>query len=111
VASRLLRTHGDIMKGIPAFKLVPEPLTDEARQLPGFKWAGEDVGKRHQLGGPPARPISDADWPRCPDCGERMSFYGQLDSINDDICIADAGLISVFICFECNEVKAEIASA
>ncbi len=40
-----------------------------------------------------------------------MSFYGQLDSINDDICIADAGLISVFICFKCNEVKAEIATA
>jgi hypothetical protein len=98
------------MKRVPGFRLVPEPLTDEARQRPGFKWAGPDVGKRHQLGGPPARPISDDDWPRCPDCRERMSFYGQLDSINDDICIADAGVIYVFICFECNEVKAEIGS-
>jgi len=39
-----------------------------------------------------------------------MSFYGQLDSINDEFRIADVGLVSVFICFECNEVKAEIAS-
>jgi hypothetical protein len=29
-----------------------------------------------------------------------MTFYGQLDSINDDITIADAGMVYVFICFE-----------
>jgi hypothetical protein len=99
------------MKLIPNFKLVPEPMTDEARRLPGFKWAADDVGKRHQLGGLPARPISDANWPRCPDCDEPMSFYGQLDSINDEFCIADAGLVYIFICFDCNEVKATIDSA
>jgi hypothetical protein len=98
------------MKQIPTFKLVPEPVTDEARRLPGFKWAGPTAGQRHQLGGAPARPISDSDWPRCSDCGERMSFYGQLDSINDEICIADVGIIAVFICFDCNEVTAQIAS-
>lgn len=99
------------MKRIPFFKLLPEPVTDEARQLPGFKWAGDEVGKRHQLGGQPSSPVRDGEWPDCADCGARMSFYGQLDSINDDICIADAGLIQVFICFECNEVKAQIASS
>ena len=31
----------------------------------------------------------------------KMTFYGQLDSINDDICIADCGMIYVFICFDC----------
>ena len=98
------------MKKIPTFKLIPEPATDEARRLPGFKWAADNVGKRHQLGGPPARPISDASWPRCPDCNDRMTFYGQLDSINDEFAIADAGLIYVFICLDCNEVKAVIES-
>lgn len=97
------------MKRIPHFKLIPEPVTEEARRLSGFKWADEAVGKRHQLGGLPSFPVvEDSDWPRCLDCGERMTFYGQLDSINDDICIADAGLISVFVCLDCNEVKARI---
>jgi hypothetical protein len=99
------------MRRIPTFKLVPQPVTDEARQLPKFKWAADEVGERHQLGGSPAIPINDENWPRCPDCEDRMSFYGQLDSLNDDICVADAGLIYVFICLECNEVKAEIASS
>jgi hypothetical protein len=96
------------MKRIPTFKLVPEPMTDEARQTPVFKWAGGEVGKRHQLGGSPAQPISGERWPHCPDCQDQMTFYGQLDSINDEFCIADTGLIYVFICFDCNEVKAVI---
>jgi len=29
-----------------------------------------------------------------------MTFYAQLDSINDDISIADAGMVYVFICFD-----------
>lgn len=39
-----------------------------------------------------------------------MTFYGQLDSINDDFMIADVGLIYVFFCFDCNEVSAMIDS-
>ena len=39
-----------------------------------------------------------------------MTFYGQFDSLNDVICIADAGLVYVYLCFDCNEVKAEIDS-
>lgn len=39
-----------------------------------------------------------------------MSFYGQLDSVNDEFCVADAGMIRIFLCFECNEVKATIES-
>jgi hypothetical protein len=98
------------MKRIPPFRLVPTPLDDEARRVAGFQWADADVGKRHQLGGEPARAISDADWPRCADCRERMTFYGQLDSISDDICIADVGLIYVFLCFDCFDVRAIVDS-
>jgi hypothetical protein len=99
------------MKKIPPFQLIPRPLTDDAAQLPGFRFAGQEVGKRHQLGGEPTRPVEDEHWPRCADCRERMTFYGQLDSINDEYCVADAGLICVYVCFECCEVHAEIDSA
>ena len=34
-----------------------------------------------------------------------MTFYGQLDSINDEICLADCGMIYVFVCFDCFETK------
>lgn len=84
---------------IPAFKLSPEPLTDAAAALPKFKWADPEIGTRHQLGGDPTF-IQAAEFPSCPACGAPMTFYGQLDSINDDICIADAGMVYVFICFD-----------
>jgi hypothetical protein len=97
------------MKVIPPFKLIPEPLNDEAKNLPPFKWAGDEIGKRHQLGGEPSF-IQGDEIPVCPDCKQKMTFYGQLDSINDDYIIADCGLIYIFICFECNEVKAIVQS-
>lgn len=96
------------MKRIPPFKLVPEPMSEEARSLPKFQWAADDVGTRHRLGGEPEPSIDDSHWPRCPDCGHKMSFYGQLDSVNDEFCIADAWIICVFLCFDCNEVKATL---
>ena len=49
--------------------------------------------------------IQDLPDPDCPVCGERMTFYGQLDSINDEFCIADVGLIYVYLCF--NDFSAE----
>lgn len=41
---------------IPPFKLVPEPLSPKAAELPKFKWVGKDPGggeidTRHKLGG------------------------------------------------------------
>jgi len=96
------------MKEQPAFKLLLQPLTDAARNLPKFRWAADDVGTRHQLGGKPEPAIEGGHWPSCPECNDRMSFYGQLDSLNDEFCIADVGRICVFICFSCNEVKATI---
>ena len=91
------------MRSIPPFKLVPEPLNSEAASLPPFKWAGGDAGKRHQLGGEPAF-IQRPQFPTC-SCGKQMTFYGQLDSINDEFELADCGMIYVFVCFDCFETK------
>ena len=46
----------------------------------------------------------------CDKCKKKMSFYGQLDSINDDYKIADAGMIYVFVCKECVSSKSIIQS-
>ena len=87
------------MMSIPPFRLRPEPLSPEAESLPGFEWAPEDVGKRHQLGGDPQWLQAEGP-PVCAECGQKMTFYGQLDSINDDIVLADCGLVYVFVCFD-----------
>ena len=97
------------MKRIPPFKLVPEPQDDEARNLPRFKWASEEIGTRHQLGGEP-RFLQSESWPACPVCREKMTFYAQLDSVNDDIRIADCGMIYVFICFGCYQTASMVHS-
>lgn len=103
------------MKKIPLFKLEAIPQTEESKKLPKFKsagndWAGNAIGTRHQLGGEPLN-IQKNEYPICPDCKQKMSFYAQLDSINDDIIIADCGLIAVFICLTCLEVFAEVISS
>jgi len=97
------------MKNIPPFRLIPDPISDEARQLPKFKWAGEGVGSRHRLGGSPAF-LQQPEWPNCPSCISPMTFYAQLDSINDEYCIADCGMIYVFACLDCNETAAILQS-
>lgn len=97
------------MKKIPPFKLIAEPMDGEAKKLPRFKWAPSEVGTRHQLGGTP-KFIQKENWPKCYSCSEIMSFYGQLDSINDDFQIADCGMIYVFLCFDCNETISIIQS-
>ena len=97
------------MKQIPPFRLVPQPLNDEASRLLPFKWAAPDVGKRHKLGGAPDF-IQAAEWPECPGCNSAMTFYGQFDSINDEFCIADAGMIYVFLCFDCYRTVSVVQS-
>jgi len=98
------------MKKIPPFKLVPQPANDEARSLAKFKWAPKEIGTRHQLGGEPGN-MQDSLWPKCASCHDKMTFYGQLDSINDDICIADCGMIYVFVCLDCLETAAIVESS
>lgn len=96
------------MREIPPFKLVPEPLNNEAASIPPFKWAGKDIGRRHRLGGTPDF-IQDTQVPKC-SCGKSMTFYAQIDSINDEIILADCGMIYVFVCFDCFEVTSFLQS-
>ena len=88
-------SHG--VRQLPAFKLIPHPVDDAAAALSGFRWAGPEVGTRHRLGGEPSF-IGIEQFPGCPSCLETMTFYGQLDSINDDFCLADVGVVQVFVC-------------
>jgi hypothetical protein len=97
------------LKKIPPFKLIPESQDEEASNLPKFKWAGKEIGTRHRLGGQPEF-LQDKAWPECLLCRERMTFYGQLDSINDEFDLADCGLIYVFVCFGCFETKSILQS-
>lgn len=96
------------MRPIPPFRLVPEPLNEEAAKLPPYKWAGPEIGKRHQLGGEPQF-LQKPQYPTC-SCGKQMTFYGQLDSINDEFDLADCGMIYVFVCFDCFETKSILQS-
>jgi hypothetical protein len=101
-------------KRIPPFQLVPHALDESASSLSGFKWAGEDaagrkVGMRHKLGGDPDF-LQKRHIPVCPECKQSMTFYGQLDSINDEYCIADCGIIYIFLCFDCFKTEAFVHS-
>ena len=92
-----------LMEPIPEIPLTPSPQTNAARDSIGFKWAGPMVGKRHKLGGSPDW-IQGDNTPRC-ECGQLMQFYGQFDSIGDRFCLADAGMIFVFVCSDCWTTK------
>ena len=96
---------------IPAFKLVPQPLSEEAESLL-VRPARVDpsIGDRHRLGGTPDR-LNDRPIPACKTCGEAMTSYAQLDSLPaGDFDLADAGLIHVWVCFDCFDVTAMLDS-
>lgn len=94
---------------IPPVPLVVAPETPEAKAAVGFKWAGDPIGKRHRIGGVPDWVQSD-ETPSCT-CGKRMDFYAQLDSLGDTHCLADCGMIYVFVCWDCFETKSVLQSA
>lgn len=94
---------------IPPISLVPVPETPEAKNAIGFKWAGESIGKRHRIGGSPSWLQSD-ETPHC-SCCKPMSFYAQLDSLGDEYCLADCGMIYVFVCWDCFETASVLQSA
>jgi hypothetical protein len=98
-----------VPKPIPPFRLDAHPLTPEAEALAGFEWASPEVGTRHRIGGEPDG-VQESEYPRCRLCEHPMSFYGQLDSIGDELALADVGLVHVFVCFDCMEAAARVTS-
>ena len=94
---------------IPEIPLKPDPSTDEAKRTIGFEW-NDTAGKRHKLGGEPQW-LQNQEIPSCTSCSESMTFYGQLDSIGDDIVLADCGLVYVFVCFGCFTTTAILQSS
>lgn len=101
--NNLLLRH--IMK-IPKVKLIPKPESDEAKSIVGYKY-NETAGTRHHLGGTPEG-LDEMDYPVCPDCGNVMTFYAQIDSIGDKYDLADCMVIHNFVCFGCFTVHAQL---
>jgi hypothetical protein len=94
---------------LPSIPLIPDPKTSESESALGFKWAPASVGNRHRIGGEPDWLQSDQT-PTC-SCGLRMDFYAQLDSVGDKFCLADCGMIYVFVCWNCFESKSILQSS
>ena len=84
-------------------------MNEEAAALPAFQWAAPEVGTRHQLGGAPSF-LQPAEVPNCSKCRSPMTFYGQLDSVNDEVILGDCGLVYVFVCFDCPTADAFVQS-
>ena len=95
------------MKKIPPFKLEALPLNKEAENLQPFMYAGKEIGNRHRLGGSPEN-TDPMFLPKCKECNENMSYYGQFDSINDEFIIGDCFVIEVYYCFDCVEAFAQV---
>lgn len=93
---------------IPEIKINLKPKSKEAEDIIGFKWAESIMGKRSKLGGAPDW-IQKPEVPYC-ECGKEMTFYGQLDSIGDEVILGDCGMIYVFVCFDCCETKSILQS-
>ncbi|GAB5562757.1 MAG: hypothetical protein SynsKO_44040 [Synoicihabitans sp.] len=94
------------VKEIPEIPLRMDPSTPQAKSVIGFQWNSE-AGRGHKLGGSPDWSQGD-ETPECPPCFQKMTFYGQLDCIGDDIALGDCGRIFVFVCMDCFETKSVI---
>lgn len=97
---------------VPPVQLIPQPLTMEAEaMLKRPPSVDPSVGTRHRIGGAPDLP-SYLDWPSCSSGDGPMTFYAQLDGFPalTEFDLADAGLIYVFVCFDCYEAEALVSS-
>ena len=91
---------------IPKIKLIPNPESKEAKSALGYKW-NDEAGKRHFLGGKP-NGVEESDYPNCKDCGEKMTFYAQIDSIGENFDLADCMVIHTYVCFDCFTVESQL---
>ncbi len=94
---------------LPEFKITLTPVSEEAKQKMGFKWADADVGTRSKFGGVPDL-THERPCPICPSCDAEMTFVSQLDSVGDDLEFADVGLLFTYLCFDCFEAVSFIES-
>jgi hypothetical protein len=94
---------------IPKIKLIPQPESEEAKNSIGYEW-NEVAGTRHFLGGQPEG-ISEANYPKCDDCGNTMTFYAQIDSIGDNYDLADCMVIHNYVCFDCFTVQCRLVQS
>jgi hypothetical protein len=85
---------------LPEYRLRLEPTDETAKRGMGFPGVDPVLGQRHKIGGRPDF-IQDEWVPPCRSCKKEMTFYGQLDSVGPEVCLADAGMIYVFFCFDC----------
>lgn len=74
----------------------------------------DNLGLRTKLGGEPTF-IQGGEIPDCPDCGKRLHFIAQIDSVEhksktnphardyqeQQFMFGDVGMIYVFFCFQC----------
>ncbi len=95
------------MTRFPEIRIELKPTNEEAARVIGFK-LNDEAGLDSKFGGEPDW-IQEDEWPEC-GCGEQMSFYAQLDSVGDDMCLADCGIVYVFVCLECLETKSVFQS-
>jgi uncharacterized protein YwqG len=89
---------------IPEIDIKLIPLSKEANDILGFKWASSEAGQRSKIGGTPTLRPHD-HWPNCNACDEKMTFLTQIDSLGDNFTFADLGMVLVFICMDCFEVE------
>jgi len=73
----------------------------------------DNVGGRTKLGGEPTW-IQDDATPHCQECRQKMSFIGQIDSLDnlpenkniiEDYMFGDVGMIYIFFCFDCTTTQ------
>jgi hypothetical protein len=95
---------------IPEILLRPTPASREAEEALGFRWAPPQIGQRHKLGGSPDW-LAAPEVPNCETCRSAMTFYGQLDSVGDQIVLADCGIVFVFVCFACFTTKSVLQTS
>jgi hypothetical protein len=93
------------MEAIPEIQLKMIPESTKAKAVVEGNYGYQEAGDRHKLGGTPDWIQSD-ETPTCPECRERMDFYGQLDHLGSIEPLRDCGMIYVFICRECYTTEA-----
>jgi hypothetical protein len=94
------------LKELPEIKLFRPTATEQAFEHAGNDIFGRPVGHRNKLGGQPDWLQAGYEAPACSQCRKAMTFYGQLDSIDEHANIADCGMIYVFLCFDCFQADA-----